>query len=165
MRILISGASVAGPVLAYWLQRHGFEPTLLERSPSARKTGGHSVDLFRPAMDIVERMGVLPLIQERSTGVSRLTLSREGSPRTREVDLVRLMAALSDRHLEIMRDELSEVLQQSLDARVETVFGNSIRALHQDEAGVDVELESGPSRRFDLVIGADGLHSNVRRLV
>ena len=165
MNVLISGASVAGPVLAYWLHRYGFQPTLLERSPAARKTGGHAVDLFRPAIDIVERMGVLPVIQQRSTGTDRMTMLREGSTRAVEVNLQRVMAALSDRHLEIMRDELSEILNDSLGSHVETLFGNSIRQLRQDDEGVEVELEQGAPRRFDLVIGADGLHSNVRRLV
>ena len=63
MRILVSGASIAGPVLAYWLTRHGFDVTVVERAPALRKTGGHAVDLFRPAMDITERMGVLPRVE------------------------------------------------------------------------------------------------------
>lgn len=165
MQILISGASIAGPVVAYWLRRYGFQPTLLERAPTARKTGGHAVDLFRPAIDIVERMGALPVIQQRSTGTDRMTMLREGSTRAVEVNLRRVMAALSDRHLEIMRDELSEILHDTLGGQVETLYGNSIRQLRQDDAGVEVELEHGAPRRFDLVIGADGLHSNVRRLV
>ena len=165
MQILISGASIAGPVLAYWLQRFGFQPTLVERAATARKTGGHSVDLFRPAIEIVERMGALPEIQSRSTGTDRMTILREGSSQPIEVNLVHVMAALSDRHLEIMRDELSEALHATLGGGVETLFGNSIAALEQDEGGVDVEFERGPARRFDLVIGADGLHSAVRRLV
>ena len=78
MRILISGASIAGPVLAYWLNQQGFTVTVVERAPSARKTGGHSVDLFRPAVDISERMGVLPRIEELNTGADRMTLRREG---------------------------------------------------------------------------------------
>jgi 2-polyprenyl-6-methoxyphenol hydroxylase-like FAD-dependent oxidoreductase len=65
MRVLISGASVAGPVLAYWLTRYGFTPTVVEKAPRLRKTGGHAVDLFRPAMDIVERMGLLEQVQAK----------------------------------------------------------------------------------------------------
>ncbi|HEU4577265.1 MAG TPA: FAD-dependent monooxygenase [Polyangiaceae bacterium] len=164
MRILISGASIAGPVLAYWLQRYGFQPTLVERAPGARKTGGHAVDLFSPSLEIVDRMGLLPLVQSRSTGTDHMTLLREGPPPV-EVNLARVMAAFSDRHLEILRDELSELLHGALGGRVETRFGDSIRALRQDESGVDVDFEHGPSRRFELVIGADGLHSAVRRLV
>ena len=79
MRILISGASIAGPVLAYWLNRHGFDVTVVERAPTLRKTGGHAVDLFRPAMEISENMGVLPRIEALATGTDRMTMHREGS--------------------------------------------------------------------------------------
>ncbi|MEV0385833.1 FAD-dependent monooxygenase [Nonomuraea sp. NPDC050643] len=85
MRILVSGAGagagVAGPVLAYWLTRQGFAVTVVERAPALRKTGGHAVDLFRPAMNISAKMGVLPRVEERATGTSRMTLHPEGARR------------------------------------------------------------------------------------
>ena len=74
MRILISGASIAGPVLAYWLARNGFDVTVVEQAPGLRKTGGHAVDLFRPSMEISEKMGVLPRIESLATGTDTLTL-------------------------------------------------------------------------------------------
>lgn len=163
MKILISGASVAGPVLAYWLRRHGFTPTVVERAPALRKTGGHAVDLFRPAMQVVERMGVLGQVEARDSGTERMTWSRPGA-RPLEVDVVRLMSAFSDRHLEIMREDLAEVFHGAT-RDVEYVFGDSITAISEDASGVDVSFERAAPRRFDLVIGADGLHSNVRRLV
>ncbi|WP_224366717.1 FAD-dependent monooxygenase [Hyalangium versicolor] len=165
MRILISGASVAGPVLAYWLARYGFQPTVVERSPTLRKTGGHAVDLFRPAMEIVERMGLLSKLEAKKTGTDRLTLLREGVDRPIEVDVARLVTAVSDRHVEIMRDDLAELFHDATRDSVEYVFGDSIAALAEDAGGIDVTFERGAPRRFDLVIGADGLHSNVRRLV
>jgi 2-polyprenyl-6-methoxyphenol hydroxylase-like FAD-dependent oxidoreductase len=165
MQVLISGASVAGPALAYWLRRRGFTPTVVERAPALRKAGGHAVDLFRPAMEIVERMGLGDAVQARSTGTDRMTLLREGTPRGVEVDLERLMAAISDRHLEIMRDDLGEILHRATCDDVEYLFGDSIASLTEDADGVDVTFDRGAPRRFDLVIGADGLHSNVRRLV
>lgn len=165
MKILISGASVAGPVLAYWLKLYGFEPTVVERAPALRKAGGHAVDLFRPAMDIVERMGVLAQVEAHKTGTERLTLVREGARGPIDVDVGRMLRAVSRRHVEIMRDELSEIFHAATRADVEYVFGDSISALREDAGGVDVTFERGAPRRFDLVIGADGLHSNVRRLV
>src|SRR4051794_35790846 len=102
MKILISGASIAGPVLAYWLHRHGFTPTVVERAPALRKTGGHAVDLFRPAMEIVERMGVLDRVHGRGTGTGTLTWTRAGSARAVKVDVGRLMRNFCDRHVEIM---------------------------------------------------------------
>jgi 2-polyprenyl-6-methoxyphenol hydroxylase-like FAD-dependent oxidoreductase len=132
MRILISGASIAGPVLAYWLTQHDFDVTVVEQAPTLRKTGGHAVDLFRPSMEISAKMGVLSHIEALATGTDTLTMHREGRRRPVRVDLTKLTGAASDQHVEIMRDDLSEVYY---------------------DAGRDV------------VVGADGLHSNVRRLV
>jgi 2-polyprenyl-6-methoxyphenol hydroxylase-like FAD-dependent oxidoreductase len=162
MRILISGASIAGPVLAYWLTRYGFEATVVERAPALRKTGGHAVDLFRPAMEISEKMGVLPTIEASATGTNTLTMYRQGARRPARVDLTKVVGAASDRHVEIMRDDLSEAYYDAGRDRVEYLFDDSITAISPDGA---VTFENAASRSFDVVIGADGLHSNVRRLV
>jgi len=162
MRILISGASIAGPVLAYWLTRHGFDVTVVERAPALRKTGGHAVDLFRPAMDITERMGVLPRVEARKTGTTRMTLHREGARRPVRVDLTKIYRATSDRHAEIMRDDLSEIYYDAGRDDAEYLFGDSITSISPDG---DVTFERAAPRRVDVVVGADGLHSNVRRLV
>ncbi|MVU82997.1 FAD-dependent oxidoreductase [Nocardia sp. ET3-3] len=161
MRILISGASISGPVLAYWLTRHGFSVTVVERAAAPRKTGGHAVDLFRPAVDISEKMGVLARIEERATGTSRMTLCREGGRRPVRVDLAKIFGAASDRHLEIMRDDLSEIYYDATCDDVEYLFDDSITELSPEG---EVRFEKAAPRRFDLVIGADGLHSGVRRL-
>ena len=74
--VLISGASVAGPTLAYWLHRHGFRVTVVERSPALRRGwGGHGVDLFGPAVDIVDRMGILPKVWEARTRTETISTS------------------------------------------------------------------------------------------
>ncbi|NRQ38705.1 FAD-dependent oxidoreductase [Nonomuraea sp. NN258] len=161
MRILISGASIAGPALAYWLTRYGFTVTVVERAPALRKSGGHAIDLFRPAMNIVEKMGVLDPILAGRTNTAWLTTHREGHARPVEMDMRRLIAAFSDRHAEIMRDDLSEILYEATRHDVEYVFGDSITSISDDG---EVTFERGGPARFDLVIGADGLHSNVRRL-
>lgn len=165
MRVLISGASIAGPVLAYWLTRFGVRVTVVERAPALRKAGGHAVDLFRPAMDIVERMGLLPRVEAKQTGTDRLTLLREDVGRRVDVDVGRLIRTMSDRHVEIMRDDLAEIFHDATRDDVEYVFGDAIATIAEDAGGVDVGFERGAPRRFDLVVGADGLHSNVRRLV
>ncbi|WP_043630063.1 FAD-dependent monooxygenase [Nonomuraea candida] len=161
MKVLISGASVAGPALAYWLTRHGFTVTVVERAPALRKTGGHAIDLFRPAMDIVERMGVLEQVLAAKTGTDFLTMHTESGARA-ELEIRRVMGAVSDRHVEIMRDDLSEIFYDATRHDVEYVFGDSITSISGDG---EVTFERGAPARYDLVIGADGLHSNVRRLV
>ncbi|WP_433677702.1 FAD-dependent monooxygenase [Nocardia sp. CA-119907] len=162
MRILISGSSIAGPVLAYWLTRNGCSVTVVERAPALRKSGGHAVDLFLPAMDISERMGVLSRIEERVTGTNRMTLRREGARRPVGLDLSKVFDATSERHAEIMRDDLSRIYYDAASDDVEYLFGDSITKISPDG---DVSFEKAAPRRFDVVVGADGLHSNVRRLV
>ena len=162
MRVLISGASIAGPVLAYWLTRRGFDVTVVERAPALRKTGGHAIDLFRPAMDITEQMGVLPRVEAHATGTTRLLLSRAGSARSVDVDYLKLQRVISDRHVEIMRDDLSEIYYDAGRDDIEYVFGDEITAVSDDG---HVTFAHAAPQTYDVIVGADGLHSGVRQLV
>lgn len=146
---------------AFWLHRAGHRVTVVERSPQRRRTGGHAVDLFAPAMDIAERMGVLEAVQHHATGTEWLTVRRENARREVTIDLRRLMGALSDRHVEIMRDDLAAILHDATARDVEYVFDEQITALADDGT---VTFERTPPRRFDVIVGADGLHSGVRRI-
>jgi 2-polyprenyl-6-methoxyphenol hydroxylase-like FAD-dependent oxidoreductase len=155
---------VAGPTLAYWLHRHGFRPTVVERTEALRRGwGGHAVDLFGPAVDVAQRMGVLPRILQARTRTEQISFVRPGSTPV-DVDFTRLVAGISDRHVEIMRGELAAILHDATRHDVEYMFGESIRGIVQDEGGVEVTFDKGAARRFDLVVGADGLHSTIRRL-
>ncbi|HEX2211982.1 MAG TPA: FAD-dependent monooxygenase, partial [Mycobacterium sp.] len=145
MRILISGASVAGPVLAYWLTRAGFDVTVVERAPALRKTGGHAVDLFRPAMEISERMGVLPRIEEHATGTELLKAHRPWAKRPAHINSLKLVRTMSDRHVEIMRDDLSEIYYDVSRNDAEYVFGDQITAITDDG---DVSFRNGAPRSF-----------------
>jgi 2-polyprenyl-6-methoxyphenol hydroxylase-like FAD-dependent oxidoreductase len=107
-------------------------------------------------------MGVLPRIEERATGTDTLTMYRKGGRRPVRIDLTKIVAAASDRHVEIMRDDLSEIYYDAGRDHVEYLFGDSITAI---SAYGEVTFERAASRRFDVVVGADGLHSNVRRLI
>jgi len=159
--VLVSGASVAGPVTAYWLSRYGYRVTVVERAPALRKTGGHAVDLFTPAMGIVEDMGLLDRVMERRTGTERITMLREGARRPVTVEMAKLMGGISRRHVEIMRDDLGEIFYDATRDDVEYLFGDQVTAIGE---GGEVTFATAAPRRFDVVIGADGLHSGVRAL-
>ena len=77
--VLVSGASVAGPTLVYWLRWHGFTPTVVERTPALRAgLGGHAVDLFGPAVEVAEWTGILPEVLAARTQTELLVLERPG---------------------------------------------------------------------------------------
>jgi 2-polyprenyl-6-methoxyphenol hydroxylase-like FAD-dependent oxidoreductase len=163
-RVLISGASVAGPVLAYWLNRFGFQPTVVEMTEELRfGSGGHAVDLFGPALQIIEWMGALPQIADAGTHTEIISFIRHGH-RPIDVSAELMSEGVSARHVEIMRGELAKIIYESGRDDIEYMFGNSISSLEESEQGVNVTFRHGSPQTFDLVIGADGLHSITRRL-
>jgi 2-polyprenyl-6-methoxyphenol hydroxylase-like FAD-dependent oxidoreductase len=163
-RVLISGASVAGPILAYWLNRFGFHPTVVERTEELRLgSGGHAVDLFGPALQIIEWMGALPQVADAGTHTEIISFIRDGH-RPVDVPAEAMSEGVSDRHVEIMRGELAKIIYEVGRNDIAYVFGNSIRSLEETGHGVNVAFQYGSPQTFDLVIGADGLHSITRRL-
>lgn len=163
-RVLVSGASVAGPVLAFWLSRFGFQPTVVERTEELRfGSGGHAVDLFGPALQIMEWMGLLSQVQDAGTQTEIISFIREGH-RPVDVPAELMSEGVSAQHVEIMRGELAKIINDADRADIDYVFGNSMISLEDTEQGVKVSFRHGPPQTFDLVIGADGLHSITRRL-
>ncbi|WP_434667004.1 FAD-binding domain [Paraburkholderia sp. A3BS-1L] len=163
-RILICGAGIAGPSLAHRLLRYGFEPTIIERANSFRD-GGYMIDVWGTGYDIVERYGLLRPVQERAYQFDSLKFV---DGRGREVSGFGgavLRKALSGRFFSIPRGDLARTIYDTISERVEVLYGVSIHSMIQNAQGVLVELSSGQRRCFDLLIGADGLHSRVRELV
>ncbi|WP_433720277.1 FAD-dependent monooxygenase [Actinoplanes sp. CA-051413] len=157
--VLISGASIAGPALAYWLGRHGFRPTIVEIAPALR-TGGNAVDFRGPVhLGLLARMGVLDALREVQTGGTAMRFVTADGQRTMEMP-----ADFAGGDIEILRGDLSRIFCAAAGEHTEYLFGDSIAALDETPGGVDVTFASGRQRTFDLVIGADGVHSNVRRL-
>ncbi len=158
-KVLISGASIAGPALAYWLGRHGFRPTVVELAPALRE-GGQAVD-FRGEthLTVLEHMGLLAELRRIRTGGSPMRFVDE-----RGQTRLHLPAEFAGGEIEVLRGDLSRVLYEHSLPRTEYVFGDSVSGLTETSSGVRVDFRHGETREFDLVIGADGLHSNVRRL-
>ena len=165
VRVLISGASVAGPTVAYWLCRQGFAVTVVERMPLDQvRTSGHAVDLFGPAMEVAEWTGVLPAVLDARTRTEIVSFQRHGG-RSVDIEMRQLVAGISGRHVEIMRGELAAILHEATRDDARYLFEDSIETIVEEPDGIAVTFERAPADRFDLVIGADGLHSTVRRLV
>lgn len=165
MDILISGASIAGPALAWWLHRTGFRPVLVEKMPG-RALGGHAIDVRGAALDVLTAMGLADTARDmamRMKGVS--IIDDEGRELWRSDEMTISGGRFDNPDVEILRDRLSHVLVDALPADVDIRYGDSIAALAQDADGVDVTFASGRRERFDLVVAADGLRSSVRRMV
>jgi 2-polyprenyl-6-methoxyphenol hydroxylase-like FAD-dependent oxidoreductase len=157
--VLISGAGIAGPTLAYWLARHGLRPTVVERAPGTRSSGS-PVDVRGPAFPIAEAMGIVPALRAAATSVTTLTfINAMGRPVGRIP--TRRSAA---REMEVPRNDLATILYAAARDDAEFIFDDTITTLTRDDSGVEVTFERTAPRRFDLVVGADGLHSTTRRL-
>ena len=161
--VLISGAGIAGPALAFWLHRYGFRPTVVERAPGLRP-GGQAVDIRGTAREVVERMGLSARIRARSvTERGMAYVAADGGVSCRmpvhAFDGEGIVA-----EIEIERGDLARLLYEETRAEVEYLFDDSIETLTEDDEGVRVTFQRAAPRRFDLAVGADGMHSRTRAL-
>ncbi|MEJ2853756.1 MULTISPECIES: FAD-dependent monooxygenase [unclassified Saccharothrix] len=157
--VLISGAGIAGPALAHWLTLAGCSVTVVERAPAVRP-GGQAVDFKGEAhLKVLERMGILEEVQRLQTGGTDQTIiDAEGRA------LATIPGEFTGGTVEIGRGELASLLYEYTADRAEYIFGDTITSLTQTEDGVHTTFQHAPPRTFDLVVGADGIHSAVRRL-
>ena len=162
--VLVSGASIAGPAVAYWLHRHGFAVTVVEKAAGVRG-GGYPIDVRGTALEVTRRMGILPQLQEAHIESRRLTFLDADGSTVASVRPESVTGGVEGSDLEVRRGDLTSVLYRAVADDVEFVFDDSVDVLTQHEHGVDVTFRSGAHRGYDLVVGADGLHSRTRELV
>lgn len=162
--VLISGAGVAGLAAAHWLRRRGFAPTVVERAPAVR-TGGHAIDVRGVALEVLASTGVLDGARQARTQFRGMSmLDGDGEEMWRSTEMTLSSGRLNNEDIELLREDLVQLLYGHTRERVEYLFGDSVTALQQDAEGVRVTFGRGAPRTFDLVVGADGLHSKVRRV-
>ena len=163
MKIAINGAGIAGPTLAYWLLRAGHQPTLIEKAPQPR-AGGYMIDFWGLGFTVAERMALVPALREAGYEVRHVRFV-DGSGRKIggfSTDLFR--ESLGDRFTSLPRGALAAEIYRSIEGRCDMLFDDTVTGLSEQDDHVDVTFANGSTRAFDLVIGADGQHSAIRRL-
>lgn len=163
MKIAINGAGIAGTTLAYWLHHYGHEPVLIEQAPRPR-TGGYVIDFWGNGYDVAERMGLIPRLETLGYHVDDWKLVDENGQPTGGFSVDVINHVTEGRAISLQRSDLAKAIYETIDGKVETIFGDSIAAIAETGDGVRVGFDHQGERDFDLVIGADGLHSCVRSL-
>ena len=161
--VLISGAGIAGPALAYWLKAAGYETTLVERAPALRE-GGYVIDFWGVGYDIAERMGLTEDINRIGYHVREVQIVGDQGKRLTGFGTKVFDELTNGRFVTVARSGLSRLLFEKAWDGTEALFDEDRGVLQAQGDAVQVRFKRSGERRFDLVIGADGLHSNVRDL-
>ncbi|MEN4401104.1 FAD-dependent monooxygenase [Mycolicibacterium senegalense] len=161
--VLVSGAGIAGPALAHWLSDYGYRVVVVESAPGIRP-GGQTVDLRGAGRHVVTRMGLMDELQRRLIGQKGIAWVRADGTRRAEMPVTAFHGNGVVSELEILRGDLVATLYEYTRARAEYRFDTRITALRQTGDGVEATLSDGTTVTADLVVGADGPHSAVRRL-
>src|SRR5271165_4800496 len=161
--LLISGVGISGPTLAFWLTAAGFEPTLIERAPALR-AGGYVIDFWGLGYEIAERMNLGKEINRIGYHLREIRIVNERGERIAGFGTKVFDELTGGRFVTLGRSELSRLLFEKIKSTTEVVFGDEIVAIQEQPDCVRVQFKHAGERFFDLVIGADGLHSNIRKL-
>ena len=163
MRIVINGAGIAGPTLAYWLSRSGHEVVLVEKAPHLR-SGGYVVDFWGIGYDIAEKIGLIPRIRELGFQAREVRIVDRRGRKRGGFPVEAFSRLTKGRYTSLRRSDLAAAIYGALDGKVKTIFGDSVAGIADAGDRVRVSFDRAPLREVDLVIGADGLHSRIRGL-
>src|SRR3569623_1397736 len=162
--ILISGAGIAGTTLAFWLKNFGFQPTIIESSPKLRE-GGYAIDFMGAGYDVAEKMDIIPALKAVDINFSKLVIVDSNNKEKGTMNYQKIKNFMNGRAFTLLRSDLAKVIYDSLGKDIEVIFADTISNIEQDDVKVVVSFRCGTKRNFDLLMGADGLHSNVSILV
>lgn len=163
-RALVSGASIAGPVLGYWLSRNGWSVTLVERASHVRG-GGYPIDLRGTAIEVAKRMGVYEDIRAKRVGRRATQVLNQRGRTIATMDFSSLINDDASGDVELPRGDLTKILYEATRDDIDYIFKESVATITPHDDRVDVTFVSGSSDSFDIVVGADGIHSTTRRLI
>ena len=160
-KILISGAGVAGLTCAIWLARHGFKPIVIEKAPEIR-ADGFIVSLSHASYHYAKRLDLFDKIAAKNSGIRESSYHDRRGKAMLTLDFRDLFRGVDV--VQIMRDDLEDILYEVAKEQIEVRLGTSIKSIEQSQTA-QVTFENGQEEEFDVVIGADGIHSNTRSLV
>jgi 2-polyprenyl-6-methoxyphenol hydroxylase-like FAD-dependent oxidoreductase len=161
---LISGASITGPALAFWLTRYGINATVVEKSSSLRG-GGYPIDVRGTAVEVVERMGLYSRMRAAHVDSKSIGFVDARGTVLAKIDPEAITEGVRGKDIEIRRGDIATILYDETKDATTYRFNDSIATLREHDRGVDVTFAGGGAVTYDIVIGADGLHSNTRSLV
>lgn len=163
--VLISGAGIGGLTLAYWLTRYNYEVTIVEQAPAPRD-GGYAVDVRGSAIEVIQKMGLLDEVRKKAIHNDEVYVNENGKVVAEPGKIMELFAGVGETaDAELMRGDLLHLLNEAIAEKVEFIWKDSIQKCKQDASSVQVTFVHSAPQTFDMVVGADGLHSNVRRQI
>lgn len=163
MKVAINGAGIAGPTLAYWLIKSGHEVVLVEKSPKFR-SGGYVIDFWGVGYDIAEKMGILSEVDERGYSIKETSFVDENGNKKGGISTDAFIEMIDGRFTSLQRSDLASIIFETVEQKIETRFGDSVKEIKNKGSSVYVNFENSQPCEVDLVIGADGLHSKIRQL-
>ncbi len=160
--MLVVGAGIAGLATTLELGRRGHSVVVVERAPQPRAEG-YMIDFFGPGYDAAEAMGLLDSLAAIHYEVESLDFVNPDGTRRLSLPYRKLRAhAFRGRHFNFMRGDLERVLLDAALPHADLRYDATVTTLCPGDDRVSVMLNDGTEAEFDVVVGADGVHSAIR---
>ncbi|MFZ0454833.1 MAG: FAD-dependent monooxygenase [Ignavibacteriaceae bacterium] len=163
-KVVISGAGIGGLTLAYFLHKNGYQPIIIEKSDSLRD-GGYMIDFFSSGIFVAEKMGIIEQLKAKNHGSNIIIQKNEKGQKQFVLNMSGFRASVKGKLFNFLRTDLADVLYEKIKDNVEIRFTTSIEKITQNENGVTVTFNNGTHETFDILVGADGLKSNIRSII